>query len=160
MKLLRRLLRSDREDGQATFEFALLIPLFILAVLLVVDGGIWMYKFVSVSNAVRDAARYGSVTCSGNTPCNQDAIIARAEQSSSGFLSAADDDWSGTGWISRSGSSTDINEKGDSVVVRVSQSHQLLFLPFITVGVASCAEMRLEQPNDDGMPASTTDGCG
>lgn len=156
MRMLRRLLRKDREEGQATFEFALLIPVFVLAVLLIVDGGVWMYKFVSVSNAVRDAARYGSVTCSGDSPCDDDAVIARAVQSSSGFLSTTDD-WSGTGWVDRSGGS-DINEKGDSIVVKVYQDHDLLFFP-ITVGVASCAEMRIESANGDGAPASSTGGC-
>jgi TadE-like protein len=156
MRLLRRLLRKDRDEGQATFEFALLIPLFVLALLLMVDGGVWMYKFVSVSNAVRDGARYGSVTCSGNS-CLWTDVRDRTIQSSSGFLdTSADTTWS-IGWLNRSGTSA-INEKGDSVVVKVSQQHHLLFFP-ITVGVASCAEMRIESANPQGTMAGPSGGC-
>ncbi|HEU0073139.1 MAG TPA: TadE family protein [Dehalococcoidia bacterium] len=159
MRLLRRLLRKDREDGQATFEFALLIPLFILAVLLVVDGGIWMYKFVTVSNAVRDTARYASVNCGGNT-CDIGALETRLEQSSSGFVTcppptAPDPPDCQIRWIDRgAGDSGDV-DKGDSVIIYVNQKHDLLFFP-VSVGVASCAEMRLEAANGESVGSG---GC-
>ena len=113
---------------------------------MIVDGGVWMYKFVSVANSVRDAARYGSVTCGGDPTCDWTDVRDRAIQSSSGFLDASDD-WE-IGWIDRSGDAV-INDRGDSIVVKVHHDHQLLFFPF-SFGVASCVEMRLEGPNSDG----------
>lgn len=134
--------RARQEDGQATFEFALLIPVLVISVLFIVDGGIWMYKFVTVSNAVRDAARYASVDCAPDASCTFILVRDKAKASSSNILTNSDTwdiHWEDLG----SDSSID---KGDAVVVKVHQDHQLLFFPF-SFGVSSCVEMRLEAGN-------------
>ena len=154
MRRLLRLGRIHKDDGQATFEFALLIPVFVVAVLMIVDGGVWMYKFVTVSNAVRDAARYGSVNCGADGPCTFTLLRDKAKESSSGFLNDGDD-WT-IHWVDRGAGDPTGVDKGDSVVVGVHQSHKLLFFPF-TFGVASCAEMRLEAAN--GAAATDPGGC-
>jgi Flp pilus assembly protein TadG len=46
--------------GQSTLEFALVVPLFILLVLAIYAFGTLFEAKISLDNAVRDAARYGS----------------------------------------------------------------------------------------------------
>ena len=73
--LLQRLHRSQR--GQAAFEFLLMIPLLVGILLFVVDMGIAMYEYVSISNAVREGARYAAVNCDTGT-CTVASVQARA----------------------------------------------------------------------------------
>src|SRR5688572_17084823 len=95
--LRTRGMRFRRDDGQAAFEFVLMLPFFIMFVLLLVDFGILTYEYVTVSNAVREGARYASVNCpvsaapTAGPGCQgtnevRDRVIAR----SANFLSATD----------------------------------------------------------------------
>ena len=61
----RRFALLRREEGQAAFEFVLVLPVCIFFLLLMVDMGIMTYQYVSVSNAVREGARFGAVNCGG-----------------------------------------------------------------------------------------------
>jgi hypothetical protein len=146
--------KSRRDGGQATFEFVLLLPLFVMTIGLAVDLGLLMYQYVTASNAVRDAARYASVNCGSDQPCSLAKVQARAAQRSGGMMAANafDVTWTGT-------------SKGDSVVVRLKNSgpdqhtFSFLFLPFdIKFPVASCAQMRLERDETGTVPISST-GC-
>ena len=155
---LRRSLHRD-EGGQAAFEFVLVLPIFLLFVLLVIDFAILGFEYVSLSNATREAARFGAVNC-GDGGCTQDEIITRALERSSGILDAADpiDRAKVTvGWIDNS-VPADVNSgRGDSVSVRIDHTYGFLFLP-VDFPVHSCADMRLEQRDrTSGLPSTT--GC-
>ena len=51
-----------KQTGQSLVEFALVIPLILALVLALVDLGRVIYYYSAVTNAVREAARFGSVT--------------------------------------------------------------------------------------------------
>ena len=132
----RRRRAFRREEGQAAFEFVLMLPLFILFLLLLVDFGILMYEYVSVSNAAREGARYGAVNCSAD--CTIELVQTRTVERSGGVLNIADMATEVTvSW-------PDGTARGQAVAVRVEHDYDLLFFPF-TIPVVSCAEMRLEQ---------------
>lgn len=50
-----------RSRGQSLVEFALVLPIFLLLLFAVVDGGRYVFASSAVSNAAREAARLGSV---------------------------------------------------------------------------------------------------
>jgi TadE-like protein len=145
-----------REDGQAAFEFLMVLPLFILFLLLAIDFGVLMYEYVSVSNAVREGARYGSVDC-GTGTCSTglgaNGIEQRTIDHSGGILSAGDTFI--VGWADNNGNAAR-NDRGDSVIVKVTHHYEFLFFP-ATINVTSCADMRLEQ-KDNG-PGTSASRC-
>jgi len=157
-KAIRRRLRFlplfRREEGQATFEFVLILPFFILFLLLLVDFGIMMYEYVSVSNAVREGARYGAVNC-GDGTCSVALVQDRVLKRSGGILSNTGEVT--VGWVDNDGKAPNSN-RGDSVVVRVKHPYKFLFFP-ASIDVVSCADMRLEQTDKtSGLPSGS--GCG
>lgn len=127
----------EREEGQAAFEFLLTIPFLFVFFLLLVDMGLMMYSYVSVSNAAREGARYGAVNC-GDGGCTAADIQGRTVERSGGLIEAGD---VSVGWTG--------NARGESVVVRIDYDHDFLFTPGVTVTVRSCSDMRLEQSDGD-----------
>ena len=53
-------LRHPRFRGQAMVEFALVVPLFMLLLLLAVDFGRLFFSYVQINNAAREAAAYAA----------------------------------------------------------------------------------------------------
>lgn len=53
------LLRSEK--GQSMVEFALLLPILILILLMIIEGGLIFGGYLELQNAARDGARYASV---------------------------------------------------------------------------------------------------
>lgn len=140
--------RAKRDEGQAAFEFLLIVPGLIIFILLLVDFGMLMYGYVSVSNATREGARFASVNC-GAGACTTSAVQTRVIDRSGGFLSDVNDvdvNWLGTGASQR---------RGDPVQVRVDYPHNFLFFPAVTVPIQSCSTMRLER-NDATAPAGAS----
>ena len=147
------------ERGQAALEFMLVLPIFISLFLLVVDLGVLMYHYVSVSNAVREGARYGSINC-GDGSCTDDEIKDRTIARSGGILSSAPEHQNRVrvDWVDNENLDTNgiWYARGDSVVVRVNHPYEFLFFPGGKM-VYSCADMRLEQ-TDRGAPADLPAG--
>lgn len=56
---------NHRRDGQALVEFALLLPLLVLALLGLADLGLLLRAHVEVANAAREGARAGSLYLGG-----------------------------------------------------------------------------------------------
>ncbi|MGN0334309.1 MAG: TadE/TadG family type IV pilus assembly protein [Lachnospiraceae bacterium] len=54
-------MRWKDEKGQATVEFALILPIFILLVFGIIDFGWLFYNKIQVNNASREGARYAVV---------------------------------------------------------------------------------------------------
>ncbi|MCK9517697.1 MAG: pilus assembly protein [Dehalococcoidia bacterium] len=152
LRTIRRILRPGhrREEGQAAFEFLLVLPFFILFLLMAVDFGVLMYKYVSVSNAVREGARYAAVNC-GDGECSVIEIEERVLERSGGILGNAAD-------VHVAWESSNEPGRGTSVVVRVCHRHELLFFPAFNFNVTSTADMRLEQ-RDKGTGLPTSAGC-
>jgi Flp pilus assembly protein TadG len=135
-RLRRR--KSFREDrAQAAFEFLLILPYFVLFVVLLIDFGILMYEYVSVSNASREGARYASDNC-GDGSCVASEVQTRVAQRSGGIVSSADAGTEVTvSWPSGV-------SRGSPVSVKVDHPYDFLFFP-ATIHVVSCSTMRLEQ---------------
>lgn len=132
------------ERGQAALEFILVLPIFILLFLVVIDLGMLMYQYVSISNAVREGTRYGSVNCAGGI-CTEAKIKTRTIQRSGGILADTSDDRNKVTveWVDNNGDNLNYGQ-GDSVVVRVNHPYSFIFFP-VSMGVVACADMRLEQ---------------
>jgi Flp pilus assembly protein TadG len=148
--------RLKREDGQAAWEFLLVLPVFVLWMLLVVDFGILMYEYVSVSNGVREGARHAAVNC-GDGDCTAQEVLTRAAERAGGILDPANCDGEVfVQWVNNAGTLTSGNkDKGDSVVVRVDHDYDFLFFP-ATISVVSRADMRLERADLGSVPAGET----
>lgn len=141
-----------REEGQASFEFMLVLPFFLLFILLLIDLGMLTFEYVSVSNAVREGARYGAVNC-GDGACDTAEVTQRVLDRSGGILSAVGDVT--VNWFDNDSDGRNYG-RGDSVVVKVDHSYDFLFFP-ASIDVVSCADMRLEQSDDN---ESLPDGGG
>ena len=57
-------MRNEKRFGQSIVEFALVIPLFLLMVVFILDFGRVVFIYSSMTHAVREGARLGSVSCS------------------------------------------------------------------------------------------------
>lgn len=153
LRLPSTLLR--REDGQAAFEFVLILPLFLLWMLLLVDLGIMTYQYVSLNNATREGARYAAVNC-GDGSCTLSEVRDRTIARSGGLLTIANAAEITVGWLNRDGTGSN-SDRGDSAVVKVNHPYAFLFFP-VTFPVVSCADMRLEQRDvTSSLPSGT--GC-
>ena len=131
----------------------LVLPVFVAAFLLVVDLGMMMYQFVSVSNAVREGARFGAINC-GDGGCDDDGsetVLQRTITRSGGILDPANPTEVTVGWLdntvpSECTGACNNRGRGDSVVVKVSHDYNFMFLPgSFSIPVVSCADMSLEQ---------------
>ena len=70
-------------SGQALIEFALVLPLLLLLIVLVVNVGSMMYAWVTISNAARAGAQYammGGVSVHGGAPPTAAAVTALVTQ--------------------------------------------------------------------------------
>ena len=52
--------RRDQEEGAAAVEFALLLPIFVILAVGMMSAGILFFDNLTITQASRDAARYGS----------------------------------------------------------------------------------------------------
>ena len=60
-KLIRKNKKLKSERGQAMVEFAMIVPIFLLLVFAIVDFGMGLYSWITVTNAAREGARMGTV---------------------------------------------------------------------------------------------------
>lgn len=64
--------QRKKERGQGLLEFALMLPIILLLMMAVMDFGRMLFLYSQVSNAAREAARFGSVV--GTDPTNPQFI--------------------------------------------------------------------------------------
>ncbi len=74
---------SRQEKGQSTVELALILPMFLLMLALVVDGGRAYYRYLQVQQVAREAVFYG--TTHGGDVAAMEAM-AQAHASDMGLL--------------------------------------------------------------------------
>ncbi len=145
------------EGGQSALEFVLVLPIFVLFFLVVVDLGMLMYHYVSISNAAREGIRFGAVTC-GDGECTDDQVKDRIIARSGGILADPEDRPDvRVDWFDINGDGLNYGQ-GDAVVVRIDHPYDFLFSPF-SIDVFSCADMRLEQTDQTDTLPSTATGC-
>ena len=128
--------RADRDRGAAMVEFAVVVPLFLLLVFGIIEGGWYFAEQVEIRNAAREGARiavvdYGSANAVAAETCS------RADLSSSG----------GTVTVALDGSDT-YGLGADSVTVTMSVNRTSLtgFFGFFDGTISSSATMRTERP--------------
>lgn len=85
--MMRRTARV-RAEGQSLVEFALVLPLFLLLILGVVDGGRAIFAYNQMAQVTRAVAREASTTCFQTTPACSSAsgpIAASITRQQAGF---------------------------------------------------------------------------
>jgi Flp pilus assembly protein TadG len=83
------LMRRDGKRGQSLVEFALVLPIFLLIVFGIIDGGRVVFANNDMAQATRNVARVASTNCFATTPaCNKAAgpIAAAIATNRSGML--------------------------------------------------------------------------
>jgi len=66
-KLIHKNKKLKGERGQAMVEFAMIVPIFLLLVFAIVDFGMGLYSWITVTNAAREGARIGAVGADSTT---------------------------------------------------------------------------------------------
>ena len=129
--------QRQRQRGQGLVEFALILPLLLLLMVGVIEFGRLLFMYTEVSNAAREAVRYGiarGTDVSGDPRYLDCAGIAHAGQVSTALTPLAGEDFTieydsggGTpyGACGEGGATVDF---GDRLVVTVSHSIQPLIL--------------------------------
>jgi Flp pilus assembly protein TadG len=66
--------QRDRSRGQGLVEFALVLPVFLVLIFGIIDGGRAVFSYNQMSQAARNVARVASTTCFTTTPaCDENA---------------------------------------------------------------------------------------
>jgi Flp pilus assembly protein TadG len=138
--------RKDGERGQSLVEFTLIVPIFLILVFAIVDFGMGLYSWITVTNAAREGARLGTVGA------DHASITARVRDTA-GNLDNENLTVTVTNCVS--GCAT-IGDPGESISVHVDYEYHLItplssLLGLVTGGdigptlnFQSTAEMRLE----------------
>jgi hypothetical protein len=161
---MRCLVRFGRpgQRGQALVEFALVTPLLLLLFFGVVDFTLALRDWIAVTNATREAARFGSL--GGDVTSNE--IIERAVQKSNDILEPGEVE---VGYADVDGNGNNSDE-GDSVVVKASHGYEFFtplvpLLSHVTGGTLpseitmhSCTDMRLEKASNTGGSSCSCSG--
>jgi Flp pilus assembly protein TadG len=132
--------RGRRERGQSLVEFALVIPVFLIIVMGIIDLGMGIRSWISITNAAREAARYGAVYCSNGE--GDAADVENRAIDSAPTLGLIPDDVAVTNCA--------MDQTGESVTVTISYDYELvtplggmLAIPS-TLTLTSSSDMRLE----------------
>ena len=72
--LLNRLKRGSRqgEKGQSLAEFVLVLPIFLVLLFAIVDFGMGLHAWITVTNSAREGARLGAVRAPAGGACDND----------------------------------------------------------------------------------------
>ncbi|MEX2236491.1 MAG: TadE family protein [Dehalococcoidia bacterium] len=127
------------ERGQALVEFALVLPLLLIMLFGIIDFGRALQTYITINNASREGARFGSISPSGN--------IQQKVRTAAGDF--GDD-------VTIVVSFPSGQDSGDSVIVDVDYEYQMItplgaMLSTFTggslgtsIGLSSSSDMRLE----------------
>jgi hypothetical protein len=84
---------GSHKKGQDLVEYALLVPIMLLAILAFFDFGRWVYAYTVLSNAAREGVRYASVRDNTQSTAIQNYILDRVPGLNAGAVSVTID-WS------------------------------------------------------------------
>ena len=123
----------DRGRGQSLVEFALVLPIFMLIVFGIVDGGRVVFANNDMAQATRNVARVASTTCFNTTPaCSKTSGPIAAAIATNGSSMLVNPTWTvqclnpTTLAIRINNGTTDPCKVGD--LVRVTVSSPMLFV--------------------------------
>jgi hypothetical protein len=163
MRLLSGL-TERRERGQTVVEFALILPIFLIVLFLLVEFGVGFSRWIVITNATREAARYAAVQ-DDNATVVADAAVQRAIDTSSGLLSSGDATVD-VYFLDGPDDGATVGDQGDSVVVEADMDYSLitplgafLSIAFDSINISSCADMRLELGVDGAADPGGATGC-
>lgn len=112
-----------RDWGQSVVEFALLLPLFMLMLVIAIDFGRVFFSYVAINNAAREAAAYAATN-----PTDQVGMLQRAQQETNtqgqvgeGSLSVAATCHDPTGGAIACADAAGGNGTGNTITVTVSE---------------------------------------
>jgi hypothetical protein len=141
-----RKLRRKRSAGQALAEFALVVPMFVLLLMAIMEGGRFVFYYEMLSSASREGARYAIVHGS-NSLCPSGPMPGGAtntcDPTGNNVKQAAKDSAigiAGTGELFVSDPAWPVsNGRGESVTVAVQYTYRPLLpaLPQITISARS-----------------------
>ncbi|MEX0710422.1 MAG: TadE/TadG family type IV pilus assembly protein [Chloroflexota bacterium] len=144
---------TDPADGQSLVEFALVLPIFLVLMFAVIDGGRAIFAYNQMSQVARAVARVASTTCFETTPaCDETtgSIATSIASQAAGYQSPVT--WTvecvdpEAGTVRTSGSNT--CKVGDLVRVSIAASFSLLTpvaSSFGPVNVGSTTEQEILQ---------------
>jgi Flp pilus assembly protein TadG len=79
--------RKRGQRGQTMVEFAIVLPIFLLLLLGIAQGGIAFNNYIQLTDATRAGARYGApLACSGT--CDRSALVTDKVKASAANLDA------------------------------------------------------------------------
>jgi Flp pilus assembly protein TadG len=141
-----------REEGQAVVEFAMVLPVLAALVIVLIQFGGIMYRWISLTHLANEGARYAAVNIfpgqSNGGPASPGAFLCPklgADKSATAKTVAV------TFTSATTGAVTSAPVAGDSVNVKVSESYQLIpfgvgkLVNFPSIPLSVTASMRLEQ---------------
>lgn len=126
---------SPRSRGQALVEFALIVPVMLLLLVMAIDFGRLFFSYIQISNAAREGAAYGS-----HAPTNLVTITSRALQETNAqaqrgesaiAVTAKCNDSAGTALASCSLATGGAAGAGNSITVNVNEPFTFM-TPMIT----------------------------
>ncbi len=132
-------------------EFALVLPLFLVLLMGIVDFGMGLRSWISITNASREAARWGAVHCSSGDYMNSDV-----EQRAIDTATALDTDMLTVTVDTAAGVACDDTPNStESLVVNVDYEYKLItplagMLSFFgggsaaTISLSATSDMRIE----------------
>jgi Flp pilus assembly protein TadG len=128
--------RARGERGQALVEFAFVAVIFFILVFGIIDFGLGLHSWITVTNAAREGARLGAVHAT------EAEIIAQARDSAKN-LDQTDLD------VTVTNADPEGDNVGDPVTVQVDYHYDLItplagIINLSSIDISSTAEMRLE----------------
>ena len=126
--------RDRGEDGQATVEFAIILPLLLILVTGIIQFGLLFNKYITLTDAARNGARTLAVGRGLSNPCDPavsqmvksaSAIGLTSGQVTPSFSSGSDYCGSGTYTYNTSGNTGGNEVQGDQATVTAAQPFPL-----------------------------------
>jgi Flp pilus assembly protein TadG len=150
---MRRL--HENEEGQDILEFVLLLPFMLFFLFVIIDFGIALDRYLVITHAVREGARYGAVgqveTGIRQRSIDQSQGVLSGATSACGTFSATDDKCLDVAWNDGPDTNTTVAHAGDAVAVRARYRYKFLnpfvsWMPFNSIVLGACADSRIEVP--------------
>jgi Flp pilus assembly protein TadG len=146
----RRFLRRRRkgERGQALVEFSMVALVFFILVFGVIDFGMALHSWITVTNAAREGARIGAVHAAsdGSTDCNPAPTAGTIEAKVCETGTNLDPD---NMTLTVTNADPEGDDAGEPVSVQVDYTYDLItpllnILNLSTINISSESQMRLE----------------
>jgi Flp pilus assembly protein TadG len=148
-RLRRRFLRRRKgERGQALVEFSMVAVVFFILVFGVIDFGMALHSWITVTNSAREGARFGAVHApsDGSTSCSPAPTVGTIEAKVCDTGTNLDPDQM---TLTVTNADPEGDDIGEPVSVQVDYTYDLItpllnILNLDTISISSEAEMRLE----------------